>query len=76
MEETNHLELLFKDQVGNSKKITVRNPKLDLTAVEAQAAVNTIADTEIFSGKNGDPYAQGVGARYIKRVVEDIYIAE
>ena len=75
MEETNNLELLFKDEAGSNKKVTLRNPKLGLTAQEAQAALDAIAGAEIFVSENGDVYAQAVGARYVRRTVEDIYAA-
>lgn len=73
MNTTNNLELLFKDASGASKKITLRNPKLDLTAPQVKDAVDAIAAAEIFDGENGDPYAEGVGARYVTRTVEDVY---
>lgn len=75
MEETNNLELLFKDEAGSNKKVTLRNPKLGLTAQEAQVALDAIAGAEIFVNENGDAYAQAVGARYVRRTVEDIYAA-
>lgn len=73
MNTVNQLELLFKDASGASKKISLRNPKLGLTAQEAKDAVDAIAAAEIFNGKNGDTYAEAVGARYVTRTVEDVY---
>lgn len=67
------LELLFKDATGKTKKINIANPKPELTAPEAQQALETIANTEIFQSENGDHYAEVVGARYVARQVEDIY---
>lgn len=76
MEQTYNLELLFKDAVGAAKKITVRNPREGLTADVVRASVDAIAGAEIFNGKNGDTYAVGNGARYVRRTTEDIYSAE
>lgn len=73
MNETLVLELIFNDAGGNTKKINVPNPKSDLTAAQAKQTVDAIVATDIFNGKNGDPYASGVGARYVRRSVEDIY---
>ncbi|XJS10984.1 DUF2922 domain-containing protein [Aerococcaceae bacterium WGS1372] len=73
MNTTNNLELLFKDASGVNKKISLRNPKLDLTPQQAKDAVETIVAAEIFNGKNGNPYAEAVGARYVKRTVEDLF---
>lgn len=70
------LELLFKNQAGKNRKINLRNPKENLTASEAQTLLNTIADHDIFISDEGDSYAQVVGARYVSRIVEDIYMAE
>lgn len=75
MQDTYNLELLFKDEAGSSKKVTLRNPKLGLTSQDVQSAIDTIAGAEIFVGDNGDSYAEGVGARYVSRTIEDIYIA-
>lgn len=75
MQDSYNLELLFKDAAGSSKKVTLRNPKLGLTSQDAQSALEVIAGAEIFVGDNGDAYAEGVGARYVSRTVEDIYTA-
>lgn len=76
MDNTYNLELLFSDAAGSSKKITIRNPREGVTAEVAQATVAAIVAAEIFQGKNGDAYAVGEGARYVRRTVEDIYGAE
>lgn len=75
MEQTNNLELLFKDAAGSSKKITLRNPQEGLTSQVVQGVLDVIAGAEIFVGDNGDTYAQSVGARYVRRTVEDVYVA-
>ncbi|MGK9326166.1 DUF2922 domain-containing protein [Aerococcus urinaeequi] len=76
IEDVLTLELLFENALGTSKKITVRNPKEGLTEAEVRNTIDTIASTEIFSGKNGDPYAIGKGARYVSRRVNEIYSEE
>ncbi|MFL2131451.1 DUF2922 domain-containing protein [Ruoffia sp. FAM 24228] len=75
MEETLNLELLFKDEGGASKKISIKNPKEGLSSQEVQSALDTIAGAEIFVGVNGDSYAVGTAARYVRRAVEEIYVA-
>lgn len=75
MEETYNLELLFKDEAGSSKKVTLRNPRLGLTSETVQSALDVIAGAEIFVSDKGDAYHEAVGARYIRRSVEDIYAA-
>lgn len=73
MEETLNLELLFKDEAGSSKKVTLRNPQLGLTSEVVESALEVIARAEIFVSDNGDAYHEAVGARYVRRSVEDIY---
>lgn len=72
MTETLVLELLFQDDSGANTKINVPNPLTDLTPQQAKNAVDAVVDANIFNGKNGDPYAIGKGARYVRRSVEDI----
>jgi len=75
MEEIYNLELLFKDEGGANKKITITNPKEGLPAQVAQSALEAIAAADIFVGTNGDSYASGTGARYVRRTIEDVYTA-
>lgn len=72
-EEILHLELLFHNALGATKKITVRKPKANLSEAEVRNTIDVIAATEIFAGKDGDPYVTGQGARYVQRTIEDIY---
>lgn len=76
MEESFNLELLFKDEEGSSKKLTLRNPKTDLAPEVVQGALDAIANAEIFVSEKGDAFHEVVGARYVRREVEDIYFAE
>lgn len=75
MEESYNLELLFKDEAGSSKKLTLRNPQVDLAPEVVQATLEVIANAEIFVSDKGDAYKEVVGARYVRRSVEDIYAA-
>lgn len=72
-EQALNLELLFNNALGASKKITIRKPKANLTEAEVRTTIDVITATDIFAGKDGDPYTLGKGARYVHRNVEEIY---
>ena len=48
MDVTNTLELLFLDGVGNSRKITIKDPVEGLTEERAKTAMEVIVNTNIF----------------------------
>lgn len=75
-EEIYNLELLFKDEGGANKKITITNPKEGLPAQVARSALKAIVAAEIFVGTNGDSYAFGTESRYVRRTIEDVYTAQ
>lgn len=76
MDVTNTLELLFLDGVGNSRKITIKDPVEGLTEERAKTAMEVIVNTNIFIDSGVDVYAAADGARYVIRSVQDIYKAE
>lgn len=47
------LELVFKDAKGDKKVITVNNPKEDVTADEANAAMAAIVAADVFETSGG-----------------------
>ena len=74
MQETLNLELLFKTEEGKTKKVTIKEPKEDVSSEVAQAALAAIVGADIFFNEDGlDPYAHATGARYVRRAVQDIY---
>jgi hypothetical protein len=48
------LELIFKNQVGRTSKISIENAREDLTELEVQTAMQTIIDKNIFQTKSGE----------------------
>ena len=72
-----HLELLFKDANGKSRKITIRAPKDNVTATQAKKALDNLVACDIFTGQDGeDLYVTAVGAQYVTRSVDTVYTNE
>ncbi|MGX6486641.1 DUF2922 domain-containing protein [Aerococcus sanguinicola] len=75
-EVTKNLELNFKNSLGKSTRITVANPRLDVTAEEAQSAIEAIAGADAFVTPEGAiVYDEAVSARYVTRQVDELYVA-
>lgn len=70
MEKT--LQLVFKNADGGSKTISVSDPREDVTAAEAQEAMQTILDNNIFDTTGGD-LTEAVEARV--RTVDVVVLA-
>lgn len=70
------LELRFGTSLGKSKALSVKDPILNLTTEKTQAAMNSIISLNMFQIEGTNPYATVVGARYVERVVEDIFEVE
>lgn len=69
------LELLFKDAAGKSRKVVIKEPKDNLTPGQAQSALDSLVQADIFFGKEGeDLYATAVGAQYVSRQIEPVYV--
>lgn len=64
------LELNFDAEVG-SAKISVRNPKENLTPAEIKAAMEKMVQANVFITAKGD-LVRAVNARVIDRTTEDI----
>lgn len=68
------LELLFKTSDHKRKTVRFKRPKENLTEVEVKPALSAIQSVKIFKGLEGvDPYAEVLGAQYVKREVVGIY---
>lgn len=70
------LELRFGTSLGKSKSMSVKDPILNLSTEKAQAAMNSIISLNMFQIEGTNPYATVVGARYVERVVDDIFEVE
>lgn len=76
MNETYNLELIFENEEGKNRKLTIRRPLDGLTEAEILPAMQTIVDNDIFEDKDElDPYALAKSARYVRTVVEDVFEA-
>lgn len=73
---TTNLELQFKNAKGASQKVSISDPKEGLSRETVEPVIDTIMTTEIFESSQGDPYANAVGARYVRKQIEDIYVEE
>ncbi len=65
------LELYFISQLGEEEKMTVRNPKPDLTAVEIKSVMEDMIAADIFVTPSG-AIASPSRARYVNRTTQDV----
>ena len=63
------LQLVFKNASGNTKLITISNPKDDLTKAQTDEAMQKIIAANVFKTVGGD-LTQAVEARVVNRNVE------
>ena len=70
------LELRFGTSLGKTKAMSVKDPILNLTKEQALQAMNSIISLNMFQIEGTIPYATTVGARYVERVVNDIFEVE
>lgn len=70
------LELIFKTGLGKTKTLTVQNPILELNPETAQAAMNDISALKMFNVDGAESYAVPQSARYVERLVTDIFEVE
>lgn len=70
------LELRFGTSLGKTKALSVKDPILNLTKEQALQAMNSIISLNMFQIEGTNPYATTVGARYVERVVNDIFEVE
>lgn len=57
------LQLVFKDSAGDKKTISIAEPREDITEAEAQAAMTSIINANVFV-YGGSALAVAVEARY------------
>ena len=70
---TINLELQMKNAAGKTKTMRVSEPREGLDRITTEAAAQQIIDANIFKDDSGDTYATNVGARYVKRTIDEIY---
>ena len=63
------LQLVFKNASGNTKLITISNPKENLTKAETDEAMQKIVAANVFNTVGGD-LVQAVEARVVNRSVQ------
>ncbi|HHW02458.1 MAG TPA: DUF2922 domain-containing protein [Thermoanaerobacterales bacterium] len=66
-----NLEMIFQNAAGKNARISVADPKDNLTAAEVQAAMDAILAKNIFNTTGGD-IVKAVSARLVTRDVVDI----
>ncbi|MBS4535796.1 DUF2922 domain-containing protein [Clostridium sp. D2Q-14] len=65
------IELIFKNQKDRTTRISIDNPKEDLTEAEVQVAMDNIIAENIFDTSGGDLVSIS-GARIVTTQIEDI----
>ena len=68
---TKRLELFFLNQDGKRSKISVNEPRADLTDTEVQTAMQNIITANIFNSSGGD-LMQVSSARIVTTDITDI----
>lgn len=69
--ETKRLEMTFKNASDTTMKLSVDNPKEDLTDAEVKAAMENIVAKNLFDSTGGDLVAVA-GARIVSTNIEDL----
>lgn len=66
------LEMTFTNSAGTASKISVENPRGDLTAPEVQTAMNAIVAANIFNTAGGD-LVLAKSARVVSTTLNDLF---
>lgn len=66
-----NLEMIFQNSAGKNARISVADPKDNLTPAEVQAAMDTILAKNIFDTTGGD-IVKAISARIVTRDVTEI----
>lgn len=72
MEKSQKLEMIFKDTDGTSSKISVDDPKSDLTEETVRSAMNAIIDASVFETSSGE-LKRAVGASIITTTEDEFF---
>lgn len=65
------LEMTFITELGGRLKVSLADPRQDITATEVESAMNTIIEKNIFSSTTGDAAAIH-SARVVTKDIEEI----
>jgi hypothetical protein len=69
---SDRLEMTFNNTAGTTSKISVDNPKTDLTAVEVQTGMASIVTANIFDSTGGD-LISAKSARVVSTEINDLF---
>lgn len=67
------LELLFKSADNKNRTLRLKDPKEGLAPETVQQAMNRIVQADAFYLDDAKQYDTPVGARYVERIVTDIF---
>lgn len=70
------LELRFATSEGKNRTLSINTPVMDLQAEDVQSAMHTIAEQELFENEGQNVYHTVKGARYVTRLVDDLFEVE
>ncbi|WP_188204471.1 DUF2922 domain-containing protein [Desemzia incerta] len=70
------LELKFGTSIGKTKTMSVKDPLLDVSSAVAQKAMADIIQLNMFEIEGVNPYSTSLSARYVERLVTDIFETE
>ena len=73
MNETYYLELLFENEEGKARKITIRRPLDGLTEEVVSPVMQAIVDSDLFDDEGLDRYAVASSARYVRTTVDEVF---
>ncbi|MTI65556.1 MAG: DUF2922 domain-containing protein [Firmicutes bacterium] len=65
------LEMIFKNQTDSKARITIDQPRSDLTQLEVETAMNDIIAKNVFNSNGGDFVAIS-GARVVTTQINDL----
>ncbi|MBK5251246.1 MAG: DUF2922 domain-containing protein [Peptostreptococcaceae bacterium] len=69
---SDRLEMTFNNNAGTTSKISVDNPKVDLTAVEVQTGMGAIVTANIFDSTGGD-LVSAKSARVVSTEINELF---
>ncbi len=69
---SDRLEMTFNNYAGTTSKISVDNPKVDLTAEQVQTGMASIVAANIFDSTGGD-LVSAKSARVVSTEIEELF---
>jgi len=65
------LEMIFKNQKGKTSKLSLDNPREDITGEDIRNAMENIVSANVFNTSDGD-LVEAVSARIVNTDIEEI----